>query len=107
VAEITFAIVGINLHNEMGDYLNFNNVSWHPIWTFICKHTPELISEDHKKGSSNDAHLFSGDKHFGIIRALNALVAAERRLIHPAFAPIYSASDLGDFRNQLISLLLI
>ena len=73
---MTFDIMGINPLNENGRYLSFNNVSWHPVWTELCRYTPELTDKDRETGSMNDGLLIEGSKHFGIIRALNKMVSS-------------------------------
>ena len=76
---MTFDIMGIKPHNEFGEYLSYNNVSWHPLWTALCRYTPQLSQADHEKGSMNDGLVIEGEKLFGIIDTLDEMMAKGNR----------------------------
>jgi hypothetical protein len=71
---MTFDIMGIKPHNEFGEYLSYNNVSWHPLWTALCQHTQALTNVDHEKGSMNDGFRIEGSKFFAIIETLDEMI---------------------------------
>jgi len=79
VEEVTFDIIGINPLNEDGVYLCCSNMTWYPLWSAVCTHTPELTSRDYQTGSMNDDLLIEGEKLFGIIRALDDMVSGTKR----------------------------
>ena len=76
---MTFDIMGIKPHNEFGEYLSYNNVSWHPLWTALCQHTQALTNVDHEKGSMNDGLRIEGSKFFAIIETLDEMMSKGNR----------------------------
>jgi len=71
-----FDIYGLKPTAEVGEYFRNNVWWWHPLWSYICDNTGNLLSDKQKNlGHSNDGIRISARQAKKIAERLSSLVA--------------------------------